>query len=217
MLAKNLGNTLLPTQRFWQVFFQRMQPVALKENDPNNECVAAEQQCKKKAASKGKNRSKSVQIVLIEGDLLTIPKRAKKEVLEREGKVKSVDFYRHFSSEDVNQLLTETFSNLGKARFVFLQPHKSNKLTISKEQNLDGNAIFQLAKNGTLYLQYLCGQSSEKVEVVANPPADDFATPPVYNQAKAAMLQQDATRIVEKLRVRLKLWVKRLISLHIGA
>ena len=121
--------------------------------DPTDECVAAEQQRKKKAASKGKGRGKSVLAVLIEGEPSTIPKRPKKEVLKQEGKAKMVEVYRHFSSEDVNSLLTKTFTNLGKVKFVFLQPHKSNWLTIAREQNLDGNGIFSLARNGVLYMQ----------------------------------------------------------------
>jgi len=45
--------------------------------NPNDECVAAKQQRKKKAAMKGKSRGKTVQAVVIE-DPLTIPKCTKK-------------------------------------------------------------------------------------------------------------------------------------------
>ena len=125
--------------------------------DPTDECVAAEQQRKKKSDSKGKSpgRGKSVLAVVIEGKPSSIPKRTKKETLMQEGKAKKIEFCRYFSLEDVNSLLAETFSNLGKLQFVFLQPHRNNQLTIAKEQKSDGNAIFNLAKNGVLYLQVL--------------------------------------------------------------
>ncbi|XP_065892953.1 uncharacterized protein [Dysidea avara] len=163
--------------------------------NPNVECVAAEQQRKKKAAVKGKGRGKTVQAVLIE-DPSTIPKRAKKELLQKDGKAKWIEFHRHFSADDVSRLLAETFSDMGKARFIFLQPHKNNQLTTIKEQNLDGNAIFQLAKNGTLYLQCIRDKSSEK------PPVD--LVQQGYNQEKAVALQQEATAIVKKLRAACK-------------
>lgn len=94
----------------------------------------------------------------------------------------------------ISQLLAESFSELGKVKFVFLQPHKNNKLTVMKEQNLYGNAIFLLAKNGTLYLQYLPDKplsASEKLPVEQQG----------YNQEKGVILQQEATAIVKKLRV----------------
>lgn len=133
--------------------------------------------------------------VIIEGEASTLPKRAKKEVLKQEGKAKMVEFYRHFSVEDVNSLLAKTFSNLcNQFEFKFLQPNKNNHLTVAKEQNLDGNAIFHLAKNGVLYLQWF-------------PPTnftDDELPPPpncITRQLKAAEIQEKATAVVKRLQV----------------
>ena len=137
----------------------------------------------------------------------------------QEGKAKKIEFYRYFSSEDVNSLLAETFSNLGKLQFVFLQPHQSNRLTIAKEQKLDGNAIFHLARNGVLYLQVLSDDSntsnstnesesnntSSDASVVLLPD-DDLPAPPMcivqsYNQMKAAELQQQAVVVAKRAQV----------------
>ena len=71
---------------------------------------------------------------------------------------------------------------------------------------MDGNAIFQLANNGTLYLQCLRDGASEKVKAVANQPDDEVSTPSVY-KVKAALLRE-ATRIVERLRERMNRLLK---------
>ena len=86
-------------------------------------------------SDEGKGRGKSVLVVIIEGEPLSVLKRNKKGVLAQEGKAKMVEFYRDFSSEDVNSLLAKTFSNLGKVQFVFLLPYKSNWLSIAKEHS----------------------------------------------------------------------------------
>jgi len=112
-------------------------------------------------------------------------------------------------------LLAETFSNLGKLQFVFLQPHRNNQLTIAKEQKLDGNAIFNLAKNGVLYLQVLSDDnfthesesnstSSDASVVVLTDdklPAPPKCTVQSYSQRKAVEIQQQAAVVVKRVQV----------------
>lgn len=100
-----------------------------------------------------------------------------------------------------------------------MQPHKSNWLTVAREQNLDGNAIFSLAKNGVLYIQgfsYDDGNTNNATNksVTSNSgvpkaslPDDDLPAPPSciaqsYRQKVAQMLKE-TTAVVKRLQVSL--------------
>ena len=143
--------------------------------DPNEDCIAAEQHRQKKAfKGKTKGRSKSINVMIIEGNTNLIPRGIKKEQLKDNGLLfKTLDFFRYMTSKEVDEKLSEALS--GK-KFAFMKPSGSNTLSEADKQNLDGNEIFDLAKSGSLYLRtvvdtggHSASSSDESVDLPGGP------------------------------------------------
>ena len=133
--------------------FPSCQSVKKMKFDPLDQCVVAEQQRRKKSASKGKGRSKLVTVVVLNEIPSCIPKGATREHLRKIGRIKEIAFQRYFDEEEVEKILTENFSSLGEIDLQYLQPHKKNYLTIASNQKLNGIGIIELAKSGSLYMK----------------------------------------------------------------
>lgn len=149
--------------------------------DPAEECVVAEQQCRKKSASKAKGRAKTLTVVVVNEIPACIPKGAAREHLRKIGRIKDIAIQRYLDEEEVTDLLTESFSDLGDITLQYLQPHRKNTLTLAKEQQLNGIEVIELAKSGSLYLKSI------------------FKTVPKNSTAEVL---QSATKVVDKLNVR---------------
>lgn len=120
--------------------------------DPTEESVVVEQHRRKKSATP-KGRSKLITVVLLKDILSSIPKGATREQLKKKGQVKDVAFQRHFSEDEVMEVLAENFEALSDSEVEFLQSHKNNSLSRAQVQNLDGIGIIMLAGSGSLYLK----------------------------------------------------------------
>lgn len=122
--------------------------------DPLSNSVAAEQQRKKKAAiPHHTGRSRSFPVILLKEIPVTYPRGNIKERLKRIGRYKRLTFNRTMSNEEVKKTIVNGFDNIGIEKFQYLRGTKENKLLKYENQNLDGNAIINLAGSGSLYIQ----------------------------------------------------------------
>ena len=100
---------------------------------------------------------------------ISIPKGPFKDHLEKIGQLKEISFDRYMDVAEVNQLLSNSFVNLGKdIQFQFLKPHRNNRLTVLDNQKLNGTELVELAKSGKLYLKILPSIPTEVSQVSIN-------------------------------------------------
>ena len=85
--------------------------------------MVSEQHHQKKSAHPGKGRGKCITVlVLMESSgNMVLPKGAARELLRRNGQVKDIVFQRHFSEDEVENILVESFANLGNVQLQYLQ------------------------------------------------------------------------------------------------
>lgn len=122
--------------------------------DPTSDCVATEQQRKKKAATPhAKGRSKCLKVVLLKEFPACVPKGGLRVRLTKMGRVKDISFTRILSNVEVESIILNRFEDLGVKKFKFLQACKDNSLKLAENQTLDGNSTIGLAGSGSLYLQ----------------------------------------------------------------
>ena len=99
---------------------------------------------------------------------ISIPKGPFKDHLEKIGQLKEVSINRYMDVPEINQLLSNTFVNLGKdIQFQYLKPHQNNRLTVSDNQKLNGTGLAELAKSGKLYLKILQSASTEVLQLTS--------------------------------------------------
>ena len=125
--------------------------------DPTDECVASEQQRRKKAVTPGKGRPKQLQVVILEDIPPTIPKGIARDHLRKENRIKNLHFYRSMSVYETMNIITEAFKDIN---LKFLQAYKSNCLREADEQALDGAGVIKLAGCGSLYLTQVISSSA---------------------------------------------------------
>ena len=158
-MCKALGNHLKPMQRSFHHSFQKGMKRPLKF-DPTDECVASEQQRRKKAVTPGKGRPKQLQVVILEDIPPTIPKGIARDHLRKENRIKNLHFYRSMSVYETMNIITEAFKDINLKGLKFLQAYKSNCLREADEQALDGAGVIKLAGCGSLYLTQVISSSA---------------------------------------------------------
>ncbi len=87
--------------------------------DPSAECVASEQQKKKKACNDGKPRT--IPVVLLQEKQAFVPKGHARTKLNKAGRVVKVDFRRNMSSREVRNAIVQqlpNFDNIVAAQFL---------------------------------------------------------------------------------------------------
>lgn len=120
--------------------------------NPTDACVASEQQHRKKAANPlNKGQSRCVMVVVLKEVPTTIPKGPLRGRLRKVGRIRELCLFRTMTKEDVHRVIERSFESLGLKRYLFLQGHRDNTLTVFEKQSLDGTA--ELAGCGSLYLQ----------------------------------------------------------------
>ena len=115
--------------------------------DPTGECVVANAQAKKKAAFKGKQRSVSVNVVMLKRYLPSIPKGNLRKELLSQGRIKSVSVTREMSNLQVRNTIIRAFK---VASFAFLEGDRKGRLTGMDGNSLDGEGAVN--RRGSLYL-----------------------------------------------------------------
>ena len=83
----------------------------------------------------------------------TIPKGPIRERLKRTGRIRTLNFNRIMSENEVKWSILNGFSDTNIENFHFLQSTKDNRLLKSEHQSVDGNAVIKLAGSGSLYIQ----------------------------------------------------------------
>jgi hypothetical protein len=120
--------------------------------DPLEVSANSESKRKKKAAvAKCKGRPKQVTVVYLNSIPKVIPKGTSREKMKKEGRIKDIPFHRFISKDEVQEIIPASFPEFSK-KFMFLQGHKNNTLSLFSNQDLDGNGVIELAKHGSLYL-----------------------------------------------------------------
>ena len=94
--------------------------------DPNAECVVADAQAKKKAAFKGKQRSVSVNVVMLKQYQQMIPRGNTHKELFSQERIKSMSVTRDMSNLQIRNAIIRAFK---VSSFSFLDSDKKGHLT----------------------------------------------------------------------------------------
>ena len=115
--------------------------------DPNAECVVADAQAKKKAAFKGKQRSVSVNVVMLKHYQEIIPRGNTRKELFSQERIKRVSVTRDMSNLQIRNAIIRAFK---VSSFSFLESDKKGHLTRFDNDFLDGEGAVK--RRGCLYL-----------------------------------------------------------------
>ncbi|KAL5505619.1 hypothetical protein EMCRGX_G007083 [Ephydatia muelleri] len=115
--------------------------------DPNAECVVADAQAKKKAAFKGKQRSVSVNVVMLKHYQEIIPRGNTRKELFSQERIKRVSVTRDMSNLQIRNAIIRAFK---VSSFSFLESDKKGHLTRFDNDSLDGEGAVK--RRGCLYL-----------------------------------------------------------------
>lgn len=96
--------------------------------DPSGDCVASENQRRKKAATPGKGRSKCVKVEELPA---CFPKGPIRDRLTKIGCIKEISFTRVMSDSEVCTVVLERFKEFGVKKFQYLKAQKDNSLKIA--------------------------------------------------------------------------------------
>lgn len=168
---------------------------------PADDCVFIEQQRRKKAVNPlSSGRAKTVTVVVIREIPCTIPRGSLRGQLKRMGRIKDLSFRRSLSADEVRDVILEGFKATGIENFVYLQAHRSNTLTKSEDQKLNGNEVIALAGSGCLYLQEPQTPPSSECSS-PDVPADQDAVESESATGNSLSLKGIVTEMIKKLRV----------------
>ena len=115
--------------------------------DPNAECVVADAQAKKKAAFKGKQRSVSVNVVMLKQYQQIIPRGNTRKGLFSQERIKSMSVTRDMSNLQIRNAIIRAFK---VSSLSFLDSDKKGHLTRMDSDSLDGEGAVK--RRGSLYL-----------------------------------------------------------------
>ena len=120
--------------------------------DPGAECVAAAQKRRKKAANT-RVKPRTIAVVLMKKRRMFVPKGYARSQLNKAGCIIKLEFRRNMSSQEVKNVILRGFSKFDDVENAqYLRCGQDNVLYLSKEQQLDGDGIFELAGQGSVYL-----------------------------------------------------------------
>ena len=206
--AKKLGKPSQANAKVLASLFPGYSAGSKRKFDPNSESVVAEQHRQKNAAFKRKGRGKQVHVMIVEEKTLNIPKGFKKNRLKKNGRAKTLEFFRYMDTTEVKDALTKAFPRV-LTQFRFLKPTRYNVLAEADNQAMDGNDIFEVAKGGSLYLKALSNAPMEsskhcKDDDGVSSDCDLSAAPirkPTYSKQAIAAILQKSYDTVKKLQV----------------
>ena len=134
--------------------------------DPGKECVALAQKRKKKAANlRVKNRT--ITVVFLQKKSVFVPKGYMRRQLHKMGRIAKLQFRRNMTTEEVNSVLLHGFPQFADIKHAeFLRCGKDNKLCRNEEQELDGDGVFMLAGQGSMYLSQEAGKVNNEYNVL---------------------------------------------------
>ena len=115
--------------------------------NPNMECVATEARRKKKAAIKGKQRSVTVNVVMLKQYLPFIPKGQARKKLSSAGRIRNISVSRDMTSLEIRNKIVRVFE---VASFSCLEVDGSGRLVKVSSESLNGESA--VSRRGSLYV-----------------------------------------------------------------
>ena len=105
-----------------------------------------------KKATNQRIKPKKLSIVLLGSKQEKVPKGNKRKLLKLSGRIKTLDFKRCMTVQDVRNILVEGFKEFDLQNVQYLICGQDNILTKLENQELDGDGIIDLAGQGSVYL-----------------------------------------------------------------
>ena len=119
--------------------------------DPSNVSVAEQSKAKKKAAIPKLAKPRTISFVLLDAPVPVVPKG------KDNGRLKKAQIRRSMTASEIREVVCNTFSSLPCARSAkFMTCGKDNRLTITSDQDLDGDEVAKLAGSGSVYMCEVC-------------------------------------------------------------
>ncbi len=119
--------------------------------DPTATCVVADQQ-KKKKSSNTRIKPRTFNVVLLPRKTIFVPKGYQRSKLLNDGRILKLVFRRNMSSEDVRNVILAGFSDLSLEKVLFLTCGQDNRLEALSNDDVNGDSIFDLAGQGSVYI-----------------------------------------------------------------
>ena len=125
--------------------------------DPTWQCVAFQQQKKKKAA---RAKPSQVTVMLVPKGTKNVPRGKHRKSLIQ----KKVQIFRTMSSLEVKRTIVKSFTDL-QSSFVYMNVDTTHKFTKDAVQNKDGNTIVDCGKHGAVYIMEQTNVSTQSLKL----------------------------------------------------
>ncbi len=119
--------------------------------DPSDDCVVSCQKRKKKSTSV-RMKPRTFPVVLLRKKTMFVPKRYSRQRLNKEGRIQKVVLRRNMSADVVKCTIVRAFASFHLEDMDFLRCGQDNVLSVVKEIEMCGDAVFEVAGQGSLYL-----------------------------------------------------------------
>ncbi len=121
--------------------------------DPTEESIAEAKRAKKKAAIPGGGKPRKVTIVLLESPIAVVPKGGARKLLKAQGRIIQTKIRRSMSPLEIRRVISNGFPTFhGASAATFMESGRDNSLSVISDQALSGDAVANLAGNGSVYL-----------------------------------------------------------------
>ena len=116
--------------------------------DPTDDCISVEKKKKKAAISSG--RPTNIKVMILKKFSPFIPRGRPRNLLRQEGREVTLQFRRTMKPDEVQDVIIRGFPALHDLPWSYLACDSDNRLSMSKNQQLDGNDIIN--RKGCLYI-----------------------------------------------------------------
>ena len=111
--------------------------------DPTLQCVAFNQQRKKKAV-----RAKITMMLVPNGSKVVPRGKHRKSLMQNK-----IEIYRTMSALEVKRTIRNSFTSLQASSFVYLRVDAAQKFSNDTTQDKDGNAMADCGRHGNIYIK----------------------------------------------------------------
>ena len=127
--------------------------------NPSGECVVSELKRKKKSTN-ARIKPRNIAVVLLRKKSIFVPKGHSRQLLNKQGRIHKILFCRRMSENDVKIKILESFASFQLEDLEFFQCDQNNILLDLHGKKMDGDSVFEVAGQGSLYV---FAASSQKV------------------------------------------------------
>ena len=114
--------------------------------DPTWQCVAFNQQSKKKAA---RVKPSKVKVMLVPNGSKSVPRGTHQLKLDE----KKVEIFRTMSALEAKKAIVKAFTSQKLSSFIYLKVDNAQRFTKDITQDKDGNTLANIGRNGTVYIE----------------------------------------------------------------